>query len=321
VASSDYRWHGAPDGGATFPMDDGGYVYVSNSEALPGGVGALRFAPDGALTDAYSILSESAINCAGGATPWGTWLSCEELPAGRVFECDPTGKGAAVERPALGRFKHEAAAVDPVNHHLYLSEDEPDGRLYRYVPDGLTPEGFADLTKGKLEVARVAEDGSVTWLAVPDPSGASAPTRTQVPESTAFRGGEGLYHHQGTLYLSTKGDNRIWAYEIASAKIRVLYDRATSANPILGGVDNITVSCCGDVLVAEDGDDMQIVVLRPDGSLFPLVQVEGQSGSELTGPALSPDGTRLYFSSQRAGAAAVFDGGITYEIAGPFELV
>ena len=111
-----YPWHPSPDGGAVFKVADRGWVYVSNSE-IPnggGGVGALRFDADGAVVEAYPILRDTTLNCAGGATPWNTWLSCEEFPLGRVWECDPFGKQPAVARPALGVFAHEAAAVDPV---------------------------------------------------------------------------------------------------------------------------------------------------------------------------------------------------------------
>ena len=60
---------------------------------------------------------------------------------------------------------------------------------------------------------------------------------------------------------------------------------------------------------------MRIVAILPSGELKPLVQIEGQDSSEITGPAFDPSGTRLYFSSQRATGSL---GGITYEITGPF---
>jgi secreted PhoX family phosphatase len=287
---------------------------VSNSEFVPGGAGALRFDADGNVVDAYAILQNTIINCAGGATPYGTWLSCEETPSGRVFECDPSGENAAVERPALGVFQHEAVAYDPVRHHLYLTEDAGDGRLYRFVPETLNAAGFADLAAGRLEVAQVLDDGGVIWHELSDPTGAT-PTRQQVAESTAFRGGEGIAYFDNVIYFSTKGDNRVWAYNLESETISVLYDAATAQNPILTGVDNVTVTCCGDVLVAEDGGDMQIVAILGDGTLKPLMQVVGHDGSEVTGPAFDPSGTRLYFSSQRGGTR-----GITYEISGPFHV-
>ena len=78
----------------------------------------------------------------------------------------------------------------------------------------------------------------------------------------------------------------------------------------------MTVSQGGDVLVAEDHGDMQIVAITPDGELVPLVQVVGHDFSEVAGPAFDPSGTRLYFSSQRGeGTTGI---GVTYEISGSF---
>ncbi len=91
VASSDYVWHDAPDGGAVFATGDGGWIYVSNASELAGnrgGVGALRFNRSGRPADAYPVLQGTSINCAGGKTPWQTWLSCQEFEGGRVYECD-----------------------------------------------------------------------------------------------------------------------------------------------------------------------------------------------------------------------------------------
>lgn len=310
VAGSSYAWHTAPDGGATFSMPDGGWAYVSNSEvAGSGGAGSIRFASDGAVVGATRILEGTNRNCAGGPTPWGTWLSCEEFDRGRVFECDPLGRTPAVLHLALGRFKHEAAAVDGERRTVYLTEDEPDGRFYRLRHS--TP---GDVSSGTLEVA-IVSGSAVTWRAVPDPSASSAPTRYQVRDSTAFAGGEGAWYGDGVVHFTTKGDSRVWAYDAVSSMIRVIYDRRVSCHPVLAGVDNVVVSPSGDLYVAEDRGDMQLVILAPDGSVSPFFEITGQRGSEITGPAFDPNGKRLFSSSQRGGR---YGRGITYEITGPF---
>ena len=313
-AVAGYPWHIFSDGQATFATADGGWILVSNSESTAlGGAGssAIRFRPNGQIASAYRILAGTHANCAGGRTPWGTWLSCEEFDAGHVWECDPTTTGQGVMRPALGAMTHEAVAVDPVRKQLYMTEDRGDGGFYRFTPDQ-----YPHLSAGRLEI--MVQDG---WAAVPDPAAISGPTRQQVAGTRQFNGGEGIWFDSGIVYFSTKGDNRVWAYDTAAGTLGTVYDRAAAGpGAPLSGVDNLTVSRAGEIFVCEDGGDMEICVIDPDGTVAPFLRLTGEAaaglgslGNEMAGVVFAPDGDRLYFAAQRA-----YGFGAVYEVSGPF---
>jgi uncharacterized protein len=310
INNTSFTWHSAPDGGACFSIDDDGWIYVSNSEVSKkqGGAGAIHFNSKGNIVDAYQILNNTSRNCAGGKTPWNTWLSCEEYgDQGQVYECDPGGKQKAIVRPLLGSFNHEAAAVDPDSGYVYLTEDSKDGCLYRFKP-----KKKGDLSAGVLQVA-VPNKGILNWGIIKDPSAKNKPTRYQVIQAARFKGGEGIVYHDGKISFTTKIDNVVWQYHINTGVISKIYDAANYKQPLLAGVDNIEVSQSGELLIAEDGGNMQIIALDHNYQPHVLVQVLGQDRSEITGPAFTPDGKRLYFSSQR-GKTGKSEDGITYEI-------
>ena len=187
------------------------------------------------------------------------------------------------------------------------------------VPATPNPGGRADLSRGRLQVLRALADAAVInapgqggqcavdWLDIADPNPAlgglltATPTRHQQPDSFAFNGGEGIWQQRGIVYFSTKGDRRIWALDIAAQRLQVIYDDFTFASPPLTSVDNLVMSPGGDLIVVEDQDrEQSAVAITPDGRYQALVQLgASHAGSEVTGPAFSPDGRHFYFSSQR----------------------
>lgn len=355
------------DGGAVFPHPtDGGWVYASNSETTPGGVGAVRFAADGTVTDYYRILANTRNNCAGGATPWGTWLSCEEVSTGYVFECQPFGTAEqAVRKDALGsRPGREAVAIDPINHVCYQTLDSGNQPFVRFVsnpddlevlPNGVTRMRLESGVSQRLHIPAFNSLPALTNVGIANTAAGSQTLRQARPiqwvtdvagTATLFNGGEGIWYYEvpealrtipsagtvptrGLIFFTTKNDGRVFAVDIENNLIELIVDgqngqaftNLRNSNGALSNwnqVDNLVVSPSGDAMVAEDGDSMRLAIVINNQPSKLLMQIT-RGGSEICGPAFHPDGSRLYFSSQRgpSGVTGTGASGTIYEMTIP----
>ncbi|MBH99949.1 MAG: hypothetical protein CL467_05010 [Acidimicrobiaceae bacterium] len=352
VAGTDLVWPLFPDGKGTVPTEDGGWLLACNHEVFDfhslsgprGGASTISFDVDGRITGAWSILKGSHSNSRGAVTPWGTWLSCQEAlgpaggdGAGLVWECDPFGERPALLRPALGVRTHGSVTVDPTDGRCYLTEAHRDGRLYRFTPSHAALESDS-LEAGLLEAMVVEPDGGVGWLTVADPTGTVAPTRVQAAAATVTPMGGGVAVHGRTLWFTTGVDDRVHVVDLVEGQHRVVWDGMRRRQP-LAGIGDLAVAPFGEVFVAEDRGDMEVVLLGPDGSARPFCRLTGDDHrlSAVTGPCFDPSGTRMYLSSLRGRGEALVrdmnpdldwgDGvegrhvGVTYEITGPFTTV
>ncbi|MCS6873545.1 MAG: PhoX family protein [Pyrinomonadaceae bacterium] len=310
------------------------------------------------LVKDFVSLSGTLINCAGGKTPWGSWISCEETTLGKTVITTKDGQkqggflkphGYCFEVPAssnspvnpiplkaMGRFCHEAIAVDRKSGIIYLTEDNKMAGFYRFLPNryGRLQEG------GKLQILKmkdidnfdtrkgqkVGKSFTVTWVDIDDPD----PEEADVDELAVFKQGakkgaavfarlEGIYSDdKGQIYFvsTSGGDNKggqIWLYRPVNKDEGILTLIFESPDrDILDMPDNICLHPKNNLLfICEDSDyigeggtiDNYIRILTPNGKIADFAKniTEGFISGEFAGSTFSADGRTLFVNIQTVG--------------------
>ncbi len=356
---------GHPDGAAAFPWPGGGTVLVRNHEldvgkgppvegkrpydsGYPGGTTAIVVDADRKVTDQFVASSGTINNCSGGATPWGTWLTCEEDLTGGfaveghgyVFEVDPASPEDELSRTPIrdmGFFSHEALAVDPGSGVVYMTEDDFRGKVnkadpnrdtrsaffYRYLPDDPSPRKGALQAGGKLQALAV-EEAPLRNMDFADPS-----RRLQVIWRTIdptdvhndalskgcarFNRLEGCAYSGGAVWFSdTVGGEshlgQVYRYVPGTGTLELFMEGSRKKR--MQSPDGLTAAPWGDLLFCEDGRGAdRLMGIDPEGSVYELAS-NGLGIGELAGCCFSPDGGTMFLSIQEPG--------ITFAVWGPF---
>lgn len=377
---------GRPDGMGTFNGKDGKVIIVCNHENSPtptenspfgvqnelfsqiddsmvydagqgkdpglGGTTTMVYNEDtGEVEKQFLSLAGTYRNCAGGVTPWHSWLTCEEDVAtiggniekdhGFVFEV-PASDQIRLAKPLpikdMGRFNHEAVAVDPVSGIVYQTEDRPDGLIYRYIPD--KKESLHE--GGKLQVLAVKGKKSldtrnwtkktvylhkpleVEWLDIDEVLSPDDDLRYRGFESGAarFARGEGMWYGKNEIYFACTngGPNKfgqVFRYKPSPAEgtgqenlnpgILELFAQSKD-KAILNMCDNLTVAPWGDVILCEDNGELNYIRgINQQGELYNIA-CNRSSTSEFAGLVFSPSGKTLFVNIQENGETIAITG-------------
>jgi secreted PhoX family phosphatase len=331
--------------------------------AAKGGCTALELDGRNNVLGERVAIAGTAVNCAGGHTPWGTWLTCEETEDkagtngytkdhGFIFEvdgADPRRTGA-VPLTAMGRFQHEAIAVDPRSGIVYETEDafqKPFGLFYRFLPEKPLGGHGSLRAGGALEAMRVpgvpdlsviqetgARFDGVEWVPVPDPLAVETPIRLQDfgPKGiTHAQKLEGCYWGGGAVYFvssfarakdgsAATHFGQVWKYEPHRRRLTLVVVFGPSTDIQLPGEspDNICLAPSGGLMVSEDGGGAQHVYgVSRKGEVYAVARGAQNIGTpdapewgEFAGVTFSPDGQTMYVNC--------YSPGTTFAVTGPW---
>ncbi len=307
----------------------------------------------GEVEEEFMSLMGTIRNCAGGPTPWGSWLTCEEdvtpvnpgneVAHGYVFEVDAKSKSAVDPVPLkeMGRFNHEAVAVDPNSGCVYLTEDRSDGLIYRFIPNvkgelskggklqalkikdkkSFDTRNWGFFSRNKLEIGKGLE---VEWVDIENPDPAEDTLRFEGfygLGAAKFARGEGMWYGNDSIYFAcTNGGvaraGQVFQYIPSKAE----GTKAESANPgvlklfiepndtsIVNSCDNLTVAPWGHVILAEDNESPRLVGVSPKGETYTIAHNIGYP-SEFCGVCFSADGSTLFVNIQHVGRTIAITG-------------
>jgi len=332
------------------------YDFHRNGLPLPGGTTTVLYdLKRRELISQHLSLAGTIVNCAGGVTPWGSWISCEETTQrsgglvgqdhGWAFEVPASARGPVAPIPlkGLGRFKHEAACVDPRTGVIYLTEDMADGLFYRFLPNDRTrPSKGGQLQALALKGSSGADtrnwNGQLSWAKGDwkeatwvELDGVDNPhddlrLRGHASGAALFARGEGIFFGKGELFFTcTSGGaaniGQMMRYVPSAAEgqpgerdlpARLQLFVEPDNGKIMNYADNIAVTPWGHVIACEDQytavHTNHLKGITPEGKVYTLGRNAFRGSSEFAGVCFSPDGQTMFVNIQTPGITLAING-------------